>query len=435
MWLRSALIAVLFTTALGGERPGASPPREQLAWVVRAINTRSTTLLDLGAHFTTEFFTTTSAQGLVASFSAIREAGGPLAVDRIDDETATSLVAVARGANERRVRIALSIDDGDDHRIASLHVAQAAELDPTLRAPAAVLAAAEAIAPGGVVAVGAYDLDGPACRPMFGANTDRPMAIASLFKLYVLLALAEEVAEGRCAWDREVALRDEAMSLSPLAARPEGERITVAELAREMIGRSDNSAADHLIALVGRARIEAEIARRQRAPGENLPLLTTWEALWLTAAAPPATQRSYREGSVAARRAILAQIPHGKDVRARVEAAITASRAAELMSFGWFASADDLCDLAIALRRLSDPTALAILRESPGPADVRDEFASGYKAGAARGLLGVAWDLERRRDGRGFFVALVVNDEGVAFDRNEAFYLLGAARALVARWP
>src|SRR5262249_16388416 len=109
---------------------------------------------------------------------------------------------------------------------------------------------------------------------------DAELAVASAFKLAVLAALREEIDAKKLAWAQVVSLKPEHKSLPGpeglLQKWPDGAPLTLHTLATLMISRSDNTAADVLINVVGHAPLE------RLSPG-NAPFLTTREAFVLKA--------------------------------------------------------------------------------------------------------------------------------------------------------
>src|SRR5262249_45500007 len=129
----------------------------------------------------------------------------------------------------------------------------------------------------GKVSLASYALEGSQLRPVHTLNPDEPLAIGSTFKLYILGALAEEVAAGRARWDEPLAIKDDLTSLpsGQMQLETEGVEFPISRFADLMISISDNTAADHLLDRVGRARVEAYMSRLNPDAARNLPFLST----------------------------------------------------------------------------------------------------------------------------------------------------------------
>lgn len=106
------------------------------------------------------------------------------------------------------------------------------------------------------------------------------MSVASTFKLIVLAAVVDDVEQGKRKWNDVVTTRRDWLSLSSglIQDWPLGSPVTLHTLTTLMISQSDNSAADHLMATLGRARIETmqrDLGLRE--PARNEPFLRTGE--------------------------------------------------------------------------------------------------------------------------------------------------------------
>ncbi len=114
-------------------------------------------------------------------------------------------------------------------------------------------------------------------KPVHGVAADQPRSLGSLFKLYVLGAVAQEVKLGRLAWDDELTITDERKSLpsGELQDRPDGSKVAVKDAAKLMISISDNTATDLLIDRVGKPVVEGVIRSWSSHADRNIPLLTT----------------------------------------------------------------------------------------------------------------------------------------------------------------
>ena len=110
---------------------------------------------------------------------------------------------------------------------------------------------------------------GGSCTPVHqvAASTARPLG--SMFKLFVLGALAHQIAAGRVSWTQELTVTD---ALKPqgsgsLQDDPDGTRVSVQQTAAMMISISDNTAANMLIHL---ARAGPQ-CRHRTGNGQTMP--------------------------------------------------------------------------------------------------------------------------------------------------------------------
>ena len=118
------------------------------------------------------------------------------------------------------------------------------------------------------------------CSTVAGANTDLSLPLASIFKLYVLLAVANAVNAGTVSWDDQLTITEEAKAVGSagLEELPPGAQVSVQKAAQEMISASDNMATDLLIARLGTGAVErALVAAGHHDPASMTPFPTMHE--------------------------------------------------------------------------------------------------------------------------------------------------------------
>ncbi|MEJ5975926.1 serine hydrolase [Novosphingobium sp. PS1R-30] len=252
--------------------------------------------------------------------------------------------------------------------------------------------------------------------PIAAAHADSQFAIGSVFKLWVLDALAEDVAAGRHRWDEVVRLGPRSLPSGVTQDWPADAPVTVETLATLMISMSDNTATDVLIGLVGRERVAARVrATGHSDPARMLPLLTTAESFALKLS-PSSTREAYARADEAGQARILAGLDTEKIL---ADADLTALDGAPtaIETIEWFASPADVARVVDGLRQSRDPRVLAILGVAPTMArDLRERFAYvGYKGGSEVGVISLAW-LMRRKSGGWMAVTASWNDPAAAVD-------------------
>ncbi|MGH3847327.1 MAG: serine hydrolase, partial [Pseudonocardiaceae bacterium] len=89
------------------------------------------------------------------------------------------------------------------------------------------------------------------CDRVAGANTAQSLPLASIFKLYVLYAVAEAVKAGTLSWDDQLTVTDKGKAVGSSLELPVGAHVSVRTAAEKMIATSDNMATDMLIGEVG----------------------------------------------------------------------------------------------------------------------------------------------------------------------------------------
>ncbi len=208
---------------------------------------------------------------------------------------------------------------------------------------------------------------------------DAPLAVGSTFKLATLAALRAQVDTKQRSWRDVVELSWRARSLPSgiLQDWPDGAPLTLYTLAALMISRSDNTATDTLIRLVGRKAIEPLAAR-------NRPYLMTRDMFHLKTPGNEALLARYRAGDEAARRALLDELantppPAAKDYPKEPTA----------LDVEWFFTARELCAL---MAKVAD---LPFMTINPGVAEKGKFTRVAYKGGSEPGVLNTTTWLEK----------------------------------------
>ncbi len=220
-------------------------------------------------------------------------------------------------------------------------------------------------------------------------NADKPLLVASAFKLAVLLAVRRSVDAGTLAWDQVVRYdaADASAGSGQLRGYPDGHPITVASLAAMMISLSDNTATDVLIDLVGRREVEAA--------GGPAPLTTTGEYFKLKADAD--LQQRYLDATPEERTAILeglsdAPLPGVGDY------------ANGRTAHGWRLSVSTLCELMTAVADLD------LMTINPGAA-IREDWARiAFKGGNDFGITNLTYMLRPLDGGPPFCISMTWNE-------------------------
>ena len=306
----------------------------------------------------------------------------------------------------------VTFDDSPPHRIAGLVITGSTARLPTI---AAVLERFRALP--GTVGVAVTRLGPGAPRPIAAIAADRAQAVGSTFKLLVLAELVRAIDAGKRRWDDVTPLAVRAVPSGILQDWPAGSPVTLHSLAALMLSRSDNSATDTLIALLGRDRIAAMAVPLGWPPHPgNMPLLTTLELATLKGAARGALADRYAAAKPEARRALLAG-PVAAVPRTAIDQAALETRPYRIDTIEWFASPDAIVRSLDWLRARAArdggaaTTALALLAINPGlPAADAARFAYvGYKGGSEAGVLAMHY-LVRTRRGAWYAVSASWND-------------------------
>lgn len=277
------------------------------------------------------------------------------------------------------------------------------------------------------------------CEAVHEVEADDPQPIGSQFKLFVLGALAEQIADGRISWDQTLTVEatDQSMGNAEgsLQVVAPGTEVTVEDAARLMISISDNTAADLLVDLVGRDAVEAQMREWVDDPSANEPFLTTKEMFLLHyapglgdryLATPPDERAAFLEAEVDPRP--LADAVPGLTLEPRYVDEIE-----------WFGTPFDVCRSFAGLQQLGQDPALAplsgVMSETVGDIHDRATWPTvWYKGGSEPGVLTLGW-LATDADGETYVVeAMVVNPDAALADTalDELADIVGQAFQLLA---
>lgn len=241
-------------------------------------------------------------------------------------------------------------------------------------------------------------------------DADRPLAVGSAFKLGVLKILTEDIAAGRRRWDDVVTLGavDRSLPSGELRLYPVGSPLTLHTLAAEMIARSDNTATDTLIRVVGADRIAGVL---------GLDTLLTTRALFQLKADKPLAD-AYLSGSAKDRAAILTQLAE------REPPSVAASSSPYIPGIEWMIPVRRLCSLAVDL---ADTDIFAI---NPGPVRPAPWQRIAFKGGSETGVLNFTAALIGK-DGRKHCLSVTLN-HNAEIDEAAAAGLFARAAAQLA---
>ncbi len=254
------------------------------------------------------------------------------------------------------------------------------------------------------------------CIEVASDGADRVVPIGSTFKLYVLGVLDAAIRSGAIEWHQALPIRDELKSLPSGVYQelPEGTERSVLRHAIEMIRVSDNTATDHLIDLVGRANIEAELtALGNSVPDRNTPFLTTAELFALKLQVDDNDREDFIALDAAAKRSALAELTLDQTNAIGATAGWITPRDIEALE--WFATPNDQCALLDELMTTGTPETRQLLSFSTGGVGAEDFAHVAYKGGSEPGVLNLAWHVTRL-DGRRFVVVVNAADAESAFN-------------------
>lgn len=248
------------------------------------------------------------------------------------------------------------------------------------------------------------------CEQLAGSNTAESLPLASIFKMYVLYAVADAARAGTLSWDEELTITSEAKAVgsSGFDKLPAGSRVPVRLLAEKMIANSDNMATDLLMERVGHEAVErALVATGHHDPASMTPFPTMHE-LFSIGWGKPDVREQWKQASPAVRAQML------EDTKSRPYEPDPTRNTSPASAFGaeWYGNAEDICRVHAALQQMAHGAAAPvrdIMSAIPGiDLDPKQWPYIGAKAGNLPGDLTFSWYAEDR-SGQGWVVSLQTN--------------------------
>ncbi len=253
-------------------------------------------------------------------------------------------------------------------------------------------------------------VDGDHCTKVAGTNTDLSLPLASIFKLYVLLAVADAVKAGTLQWSDTLTITKEAKAVgsSGFDEVPPGTRVSVREAAQQMISASDNMATDLLINRVGTRAIERALVTAGHHDPASMTPFPTMHELFSVGWGEPDLREQWRTATPQGRAQLLQQT-NSRPYQPDPERTHTPASA---VGAEWYASAADICRLHAALQTAAVGDAAPvtdILSAVPGIDLDRQKWPYiGAKAGNLPGDLTFSW-YAVDHSGQGWVVSLQTN--------------------------
>jgi beta-lactamase class A len=413
----------------------------QLAWVLNQINrsARGLTTREIRRHVDPWFLAGLPATQLRDMFKRSVGPYGPFAPARFEGGvTDTRANVILLNPSGQTWRIQLGVTNTEPFLINRLYVTPVGTPALPARPPndwPDFIEDFQRLAPRVSFAAAELTSDGP--RWLARVDGDAQRAIASAFKLYVLGELVQQIEASEIAWQELVSIEDRLRSLptGALYLAAPGTLLPVETFAEQMISASDNTATDHLIARLGRDRVQQALALLGHShPERNSPLLMTREWFAMRMRLRDSQIDRYLAADTEKRLRILANtVDPLADQLSDVEP-WPGPRYIEQVE--WFAGAADLVRALDWLLRHSDVGTGVPVRNAlslnPGVCWHPDSWRYvGYKGGYETGVMSDTWMLERQ-DGRWFAVAAIINDKRREINADGMWSLLAAAERLLA---
>lgn len=253
-------------------------------------------------------------------------------------------------------------------------------------------------------------VSGGDCTRVAGTDVDRSMPLASIFKLYVLLAVAEAVNDGTMTWNEPLTITaaNKAVGSAGFNDLEPGARVSVKDAAQQMISASDNMATDMLMARLGPGAVErALVTAGHHDPSSMTPFPSTYE-LFAIGWGKPDVREEWKTASPAHRAEMLADtraVPYEPDPMLN-------RTPASPYGIEWYGTPMDICRVHAALQVAAHGPAAPvrdILSATPGiELDGSKWRYVGAKGGNLPGDLTFSWYAEDHT-GQGWVVSYQLN--------------------------
>ncbi|GAA3794023.1 hypothetical protein GCM10022226_11630 [Sphaerisporangium flaviroseum] len=388
-----------------------TPVGRQLRWFLEAASAPPIPEDELVAHLNADFL----KQVPPATFNKVVEGVAGLVLDELIDVKPTALVGLVSTASGR-FRLSISADASG--LIAGLLLSPVTSPSPSPASWADIGKRLRAVAPQVGFLAAEVTRQGR-CRPVYAVAPGTPRPLGSMFKLYVLGAVAGRIGRGELSWDDKLTIRPELKSLpsGELQDRPDNSTVTVREAAKLMISISDNTATDLLIHRAGRRTVEARNAAWSGHAERNVPFLTTRELFALKGADYPRLAERYLTLGSKQRRGYL-----GRTVARVLLSDITPwTTPRDLDTIEWFASPADVCRAFAGLSQIDDRNVgEAMSAQDAGLALDREDWpVVWHKGGSEPGLLALGF-LARSAKGKTYVVTTLTADPRAALNESAA---------------
>jgi beta-lactamase class A len=416
--VKRLILMLLICLGLGGPAPAqqaASPAlRSRADQVVALLRGQA----DPAAMFTPEFLAQVPpaqmraiAQQVVAQYGAVR------GLERLEAGSPQSGV-IHVGLERAVLSIQIVVEPQPPNRIGGLLITGADMRGDSL---AAIVGEIRAL-PGEKTVAVARLADGPPAM-LASLDPERPLAIGSAFKLFILAELNRQIGAGQRHWSDVVTLDRHSIPSGTLQTWPLGSQLTLHTLAALMISVSDNTAADMLLHTLGRENVEHMMETIGVAnAARDRPLISTLEMAAIKTG-PATAFNLWQQADEAGRRRLLATDYANIDASSIDIARFTGNPLH--LEVEYYASGADLVRVMDWFRRNGDDTAKAILAINSGLGpQLRGELAYiGFKGGSEPGVLNLTW-LVRNRAGAWQAITGSWNNPGAPLDEQRFIGLI-----------
>jgi beta-lactamase class A len=231
------------------------------------------------------------------------------------------------------------------------------------------------------------------CVSIAGTNTDTSLPLASIFKLYVLLAVSDAIKAGTVSWNDQLTITEEAKAVGSagLEELPDGAQVSVRTAAQQMISASDNMATDLLIERLGPGAVERALVTAGHHDPASMTPFPTMHEMFSVGWGEPDLREQWKHASHQDRVQLLQQTnsrPYQPDPN-RTHTPASAD------GIEWYGTAADICRVHAALQASAVGSAAPVKQILSTIAGIELNKATwpyvGAKAGNLPGDLTFSW--------------------------------------------
>jgi hypothetical protein len=241
--------------------------------------------------------------------------------------------------------------------------------------------------------------------------SEKPLAIGSAFKLFILEALVAQIKAGERRWSDIIRIENEWKSFPSgiLQEWPAGSQLTLESVANLMISLSDNTATDHLFNLIGREEL------RRYFPKTCNPPFNTFEMFKLKIFFP-AEGEKFIKGGQKEKEKILNDLGAISTCQIASSSIIYGWKTPKMIdSLEWHITTRELCRTIFKLKNCK---AIQI-NPATGLVDKKDWNLVGFKGGSEPGVLNYTWVLQRKNDPDFYCLSCTANNSEKEVDSSK----------------
>ena len=404
-----------------------SPVAKQLSWMLGVGSLLPLSAKEESAHFDAKFVSDEPVAQLNGAFESLASTGSEVTLLSLSDETPTTLKALIKiGSITYNAQLAVDAKG----LISSLYFTLAAPISiPTVTSWTEVDKDLAKMAPRSSFLAAQLNTNGT-CSQVHAVDAGTPRPLGSMFKLFILGALANEVKSHAITWSQKLTLTASMKvgGSGVLQFDADGTTLSVEQAAVKMISVSDNTAADMLLSLVGRSVVEAQVRQWSSHAALNQPFLSVAELFVLKEHDYPGLANHYLSLSSAQRLAYLSSTVDKLSDRSITSYATPR----DINSNERFAAPDDICHAFAGLTTLASEPGLSpistILSTNNGGIKLKPSTwpRIWFKGGSEPGVLTLGY-LARDNSGKTYVVIMMLDNKKKAIASSSTLLGLGVA--------